>query len=62
MNYTVCKLDSFSDKDLTISLSILGIGIWFLFDRSVIGLLCGFVVGVFGTLFVMYLVSLNVFR
>ena len=62
VNYTVCKLASFSDKDLTLSLGILGIGIWFLFDRSVVGLICGLVVGVLGTLFVMYLVSLNVFR
>jgi hypothetical protein len=62
VNYMVCMLHSFSDKDLTLSLGILGIGIWFLFDRSVIGLVCGLIVGAFGTLFVMYLVSLNVFR
>lgn len=62
VNYAVCTLPSFSDTELTLSLGILGLGIWFLFDRSGHGLVCGLIVGVFGTLFVMYLVSINVFR
>ena len=61
VNYAVCRLPSFSDTQFSLSLGILGIGIWFLFDRSMHGLLCGVTVGVFGSLFVIYLVSLEVF-
>ena len=62
VNYAVCTLPTISNEQFTLSLGVLGLGIWFQFDRSIHGLLCGFLVAVFGTLVIVYLVSLDVFR
>ena len=62
VNYAVCSFHGVQDAQLAVTLGILGIGLWFLFDRTLHGFLVGFVVAAVGTCFVSFLVRMDVYR